>query len=422
MKLAVVLFGQPRFWDLSYKSIIQETTFENSTTDYYFHFWDKIAYNTDDPEYKLTDTDKANIVDAYKPKKYSFTDYSILEETCDDVYRIVKKQKKELNKFLDEKHGTPEKELLPTDTIEDIINNVQKLNNDNIQRHASRLRKTIFEVTQPKNLTYFLGQFVSLQEGAKLVEEEGEEYDYIFRLRTDVLFVTPDLYKNKTDYLNDKQLFYNRIENLDKGIFCRTGDLQIWEGSCHSDDVGVKNKFGLPNYGPKERIFCSKFKYANNKMTARPHKSSITKKLHTSNSKNTKSYTYNPETQYLHMKDWFMVGSGSEMLLSMKQYVNTIIHLIKKSKQFLIENGIDNNWAAGELVCGEVLGLNGICASELGFEHYNKMIIPNRFIKIANEHTKEFILNRPHVRVLADSDISVEEQYKKLIHTTKNSD
>ena len=71
MKLAVVLFGQPRFWDLSYKSIIQETTFENSTTDYYFHFWDKIAYNTDDPEYKLTDTDKANIVDAYKPKKYS---------------------------------------------------------------------------------------------------------------------------------------------------------------------------------------------------------------------------------------------------------------------------------------------------------------------------------------------------------------
>ena len=57
MKLAVVLFGQPRFWDLSYKSIIQETTFENSTTDYYFHFWDKIAYNTDDPEYKLSDTD-----------------------------------------------------------------------------------------------------------------------------------------------------------------------------------------------------------------------------------------------------------------------------------------------------------------------------------------------------------------------------
>ncbi len=79
MKLAVLLYGQPRFWDLSYKSIIQETTFKNSTTDYYFHFWDKTAYHSHDPEYELTDKDKKNIITAYKPKSYSFTDYSVLE-------------------------------------------------------------------------------------------------------------------------------------------------------------------------------------------------------------------------------------------------------------------------------------------------------------------------------------------------------
>ena len=44
MKIAVLLFGQPRFWDLSYESILQETSFEGCTTDYYFHFWDRVAY------------------------------------------------------------------------------------------------------------------------------------------------------------------------------------------------------------------------------------------------------------------------------------------------------------------------------------------------------------------------------------------
>ena len=68
MKLAVLLYGQPRFWDLSYESIIQETTFEGCTTDYYFHFWDKIAYGHSDPESSITDKQKQKIVDVYQPK------------------------------------------------------------------------------------------------------------------------------------------------------------------------------------------------------------------------------------------------------------------------------------------------------------------------------------------------------------------
>ena len=63
MKLAVLLYGQPRFWDLSWESIIQETTFEDSTTDYYFHFWDSVAYHSHDPEYQLTEEDKDSLFD-----------------------------------------------------------------------------------------------------------------------------------------------------------------------------------------------------------------------------------------------------------------------------------------------------------------------------------------------------------------------
>ena len=62
MKLAVLLYGQPRFWDLSYESILQETTFEGCTTDYYFHFWDKIAYGHSDPESVVSNQNKQKII------------------------------------------------------------------------------------------------------------------------------------------------------------------------------------------------------------------------------------------------------------------------------------------------------------------------------------------------------------------------
>jgi len=453
MKIAVLLFGQPRFWDLSYKSIIQETTFENSTTDYYFHFWDKIAYHSDDPEYELTDNDKKKIVAAYKPKKYSFTNYSILEEACKEVFKVVQKNKKDINKFFDKRLNyytgksselpgeerisgsiSPKDQIIDTSSmsLDDILNNAppprtpdmashpfQRMksygDNPDIQRHKERLYKTIFEITEPQNLDYYLGQFVSLQEGAKLIEWEGEEYDYIFRLRTDVLFVTPDLYKNKKQYINDKRLFYNRLYKKEKGIFCRPGDLQVWEGSCQSEDMSHDSE---PDYGPIKRIYYNSFSCANDEISAdKPHTSidDIGKNPIALGALANQSNKYNPTTQYLHMKDWVILGSGPEMLLCMKEYINTIIYMIKKSKRFLIENGIDNNWAAGELVCGEVLGLNGMRAAELGFEFYNEMIIPNRYTKIANEHTKSFILNRPHVRVLADCDMSLTDQYKEIL-------
>jgi len=405
MKLAVLLYGQPRFWDLSYKSIIQETTFKNSTTDYYFHFWDKTAYHSRDPEYELTDKDKKNIVTAYKPKRYSFTDYSILEEACEKVFKVVEKNRNDLNEFFHKNQKVTDSislndELKNAESIEDIINKIKN-------KHRKHYPKTIFEITKPENLAYFLGQFVSLEEGAKLIQEE---YDYIFRIRTDVLFVTPDLYKNKKQYLNDKQLFYHRLYNNEKGIFCKSGDLQVWEGTyCNTNSKIILDDEEL-SYEPIKVTNYNSFSFKNNKLYANNPRNDAGM-LQSSSESN----IYNPKTQYLHMKDWYILGSGQEMLLSMKRYINTIIIMIKKSKQFLIKNNIDNNWSAGELVCGEVLGLNGINAGELGFEYYGKMIVPNRYVKIANKHTKQIILDRPHVRVLADSDIPLKDQYKEII-------
>jgi hypothetical protein len=244
---------------------------------------------------------------------------------------------------------------------------------------------------------YYLGQFVSLQQGANLI---NEKYDYIFRIRTDVLFATQDLYKNKKEYIHDKQLFYERVYNNEKGVFCKYGDLQLWEGA-------YNNQEAVPEAGVEEdhqaitTNICDSFIFKENKMYIKPRYDSMS--------------TYNSKTQYLHMKDWYILGSGPELLRSIKNYITTIINMIEKSRVFIKKNNIDVNWGAGELVCGEGLGLNGINAGELGYKYIDKMTIPNRVLKIANKYTKQCILDRPHVRVLADSDIPLKEQYKKII-------
>jgi len=367
MKLAVLLYGQPRFWDLSYESIIQETTFEGCTTDYYFHFWDKIGYGHSDPEKRVIDEDKQKLIDIYQPKKYEFTDYQPLTDKCNELFEVVSGLKEGL-KFFYKESG----QMVPLN-----------------------LGKSIFEVCEPEHLKYYLGQFTSLERVANLVEED---YDYIFRIRTDLLFPTPDLYQDERMYRSDKRLFYHRLEKREKGIFCKYGDLQIWEGAEDKSDNHTDHQ-------PKKRKTYEELSHLNGNLYAKTRKGGCD--------------IYNPQQQYLHMKDWCILGSGVEMLRSMKNYFNTIYDMVHKSKRFLKTNSVDINWGSGEIISGEVLGREGINAGELGHEFYNKMVIPQRIIKIANKHTKQCILDRPHIRVLADTNISLKEQYRKLIDNKK---
>ena len=364
MKLAVLLYGQPRFWDLSYESIIQETTFEGCTTDYYFHFWDKVGYGHSDPESSISDEQKQKIVDVYQPKKYEFTNYDPLNEKCRELFDFVNGLKGGLNYFYKESG-----KMIPLN-----------------------LGKSIFEICEPEHLEYYLGQFTSLDRVANLVEED---YDYIFRIRTDLLFVTPDMYEDERFYRSDKKLFYHRLEKQEKGVFCKFGDLQIWEGA-------VDKSGNHTDHQPKKRTTYEEF-------------SIIDEKLYAKKRNKSSCDIYKPTTQYLHMKDWYILGSGKEMLKSMKNYIDTIYDMVEKSKYLLKTNGIDINWAAGEVVCGEVLGREGINAGELGHDFLNKMVIQQRIMKIANKYTKQCILDRPHIRVLADSDLSLKEQYQKII-------
>ena len=130
MKLAVLLYGQPRFWDLSYESILQETTFDGCTTDYYFHFWDKVAYGHLDWEsgYNLTDEHKEKIISIYKPKKYEFTNYEPLTKNCEELFDFVNGLKGGLNY-----HYKQNGQMIPLN-----------------------LGKSIFEICEPEHLSIYI--------------------------------------------------------------------------------------------------------------------------------------------------------------------------------------------------------------------------------------------------------------------------
>lgn len=354
MRIAVLLYGQPRFWDLSYESIIQETTFEGCTTDYYFHFWETISYGSNDIEKEITDEVKEKIVNIYKPKKYEFTNYDSLIEDAEKVYMHV-------------------------DIAREDVKNLN-------------LQKSIFETCRPEHLLNYIGQFTSLKRVANLVEQK---YDYIFRIRTDLIFATSELYDTKRDYYYDKRYYYDKMLNGQKGIFCKYGDLQIWEGA---EDKSGHNT----DHQPKSRKIYESVTYVNNNFYSKRRNLGI-------------SDRYRAATQYLHIKDWCILGSATEMLKWMKSYIQTIIDMVYKSQQLLIKNNIDVNWAAGELVCGESLIKEKLNATELGYQYYQNMIVPDRYLKIANKHTKQCILDRPSIRVLADTKESLLYQYKQNI-------
>ena len=78
MRLAVLLFGQGRFFDITWPLIKQEFTFDNVEVDYFVHFWDNTGYTPLGDESVLDPT----IINTTKTefKNVKITDYKKLDK------------------------------------------------------------------------------------------------------------------------------------------------------------------------------------------------------------------------------------------------------------------------------------------------------------------------------------------------------
>ena len=152
MKIALLLYGQPRFFQYTYKYILEEYTIKNCETHIFAHFWKDIGFGPSDDK---TDTyynidNLEELLNNINTKKYLIEDYTNLDKTL--IY--IKEQ---------------------------------------INKDHNR---------------YKIGQHLSMEKCFNLIEQYQSEhnikYDIVIKVRTDIFYNNSKFYNTKIEYENVK--------------------------------------------------------------------------------------------------------------------------------------------------------------------------------------------------------------------------
>lgn len=173
MKIAVLFYGQPRFFDITKSFIKNEFTFDNHTTDYFAHLWENVGYKPDGIE----QIEKNSTID-------------ILSN-----YFSVKKYKIENNEYISKL----------TESFKTIFTVLKQETNNNIP--VSSL---------DNELRYKFSQHYSINQAFNLLKEYEKEhnfkYDLIIKARTDIVYTNEDVYKDYEQYNLYKNKTYFDID------------------------------------------------------------------------------------------------------------------------------------------------------------------------------------------------------------------
>lgn len=167
-RVAVIIFGQPRFFNITWPLIKEEFQFENVQVDYYIHFWDQVGYTPASTEVGATDI--YNDLDSILSKEFEghnvqVTDYTELDNLCDN--------------------------------IKTFYNNITY--NIPLEDHQDGLR-------------YRFGQHLSIKKAyneiLKYENKKKIKYDLIIKTRSDIIYRFPGCYKNIDEYNKIKKDYY----------------------------------------------------------------------------------------------------------------------------------------------------------------------------------------------------------------------
>jgi len=171
MKLAVILFGQSRFFDITWPLIKQEFTFENVEVDFFVHFWHNTGYTPLGIEEPI-DTNVRHILQSEEFKKVKITNYEKLDKTCDIIKEFY----------------------------------------DNIICRDNPLQNS------RENLRYTFGQHFSIKTAYNLIKDYEKnnniKYDLIVKTRSDIIYRIPECYETEEEYNKVKYDYYFKNSNL----------------------------------------------------------------------------------------------------------------------------------------------------------------------------------------------------------------
>jgi len=185
-RLAVLIHGQPRFINYTWKFIKEEYTIPNIETYYFAHMWKDIGYCPKDGRSDVKDYEKLN---------------------------LAKNVEKDLTTL----------KIDNSELLDDVIRNFHpKIREIMLDKHISIVDWKILK------LRYQYGQHVSRQEAYKLLTKYEDDHNIIFDIV--VIIKTDHVYKNKQCYSKDSE--YESVkENLyadvdrDSNLFKNIGGL-----------------------------------------------------------------------------------------------------------------------------------------------------------------------------------------------------
>jgi len=216
-KIAILMFGQPRFIEETYTYILEEFDIPGCEVHFFGHFWESIGYTPEDEK-------KDN-----------------LEKVCDIKTLIpFKKLIIESNKKLNE--------------VCKCMNTINSLCDNNIP--------------WPENLgdyRYYIGQHYSTKECYKQIvgyeRERNFTYDIIIKARPDVIYKNKVCYKNSDHYIQDKITNYTWLP--DKQPYVKCNAMRILD--LNKDNIHDIKKI----YNDKYITFTNETKNANFSYTRR---------------------------------------------------------------------------------------------------------------------------------------------------------
>ncbi len=204
MKIAVCLYGQPRFLENASQSFCEEFfDLPGHEVDVFIHFWDNLGYTTYDDVYE---------------KNHKLQKDNLIEK-CNQLYG-----KDKLKKIWIE---NPEDRL--NQRASELCNLSKHLrwNVWKSKREEQTLSTSVCVASRDNFMRYEMGQFFSMERSIKLKnayeEEHNFKYDLVVRTRSDCVYPPKELYNGNTDqYYKEKEDYYTILEKKfsNKGLVC----------------------------------------------------------------------------------------------------------------------------------------------------------------------------------------------------------
>ena len=222
MRIAVLLYGQPRFFEYTWRYLKEEFSLPGVQFDFFIHFWDSVGFSPkDDKQQRYIDTISAvkECITNLNVKKYKIENYNRLDVLCKSFNTV----------------------------------------------HNFLLKGSFKEVTNPLGYRYYLGQYVSVYNAHFLMEEYEKKnnfkYDVVVKGRSDFIYKDRRFYKTDEDYFNVKRENYitDFKNNADKR-FAKTIDI-IYKKWLIMDTPPQWSTFKKIDYFKKDDMEIDRDKY-----------------------------------------------------------------------------------------------------------------------------------------------------------------